>query len=324
MAKSILDKGETEPVKGFRSKAGKEFTAALKLDAEGKVTFSFPDPESLGFCPACGLPVRRRGKVWRCDAPLQDGKATCPFVIFGEMSGRTLTDDDVVQVLTSGHTGILEGFHDAEDRPYHALLRWSGQKVLVDRKDPREEAPSPGPCPRCGKPVTFRASAWNCAECTFRVPATVAGREIRGDEVADLLRARRTKRLHGFRQSGGAVFKAALLLDGDLRVQLDYSRPDDEAPEPVPANAAFGRRVDCPGCVSRASVDPGYLLAGREAWGCSRWKEGCRFRVPFTPEGIPLTDEDAIRLFGKARSTKKIQGRRIVLDSEAENGWRVE
>lgn len=39
--KKVITSGTTQVLKGFRSKAGKEFEAALKLDAEGRITFDF-------------------------------------------------------------------------------------------------------------------------------------------------------------------------------------------------------------------------------------------------------------------------------------------
>ena len=43
MARTLLSKGETAVLKGFTSKAGKTFSAALKLGADGRATFVFPD-----------------------------------------------------------------------------------------------------------------------------------------------------------------------------------------------------------------------------------------------------------------------------------------
>lgn len=39
--KKVLSTGTTQVLKGFKSKAGKEFDAALKLDADGRITFDF-------------------------------------------------------------------------------------------------------------------------------------------------------------------------------------------------------------------------------------------------------------------------------------------
>lgn len=43
--KALLTKGHTAPIKGFKSKAGKPFTAALKLDDQNGVVFDFGDQE---------------------------------------------------------------------------------------------------------------------------------------------------------------------------------------------------------------------------------------------------------------------------------------
>ena len=39
--KKLLDAGETKEIKGFVSKSGKKFSAKLKLDKDGKITFDF-------------------------------------------------------------------------------------------------------------------------------------------------------------------------------------------------------------------------------------------------------------------------------------------
>ncbi len=39
--KKVISTGTTQVLKGFKSKAGKEFDAALKLDEEGRIAFDF-------------------------------------------------------------------------------------------------------------------------------------------------------------------------------------------------------------------------------------------------------------------------------------------
>jgi hypothetical protein len=103
------------------------------------------------------------------------------------------------------------------------------------------------------------------------------------------------------------VFKAALVLDASGPVRIDYSKPDTaelDAPPPGGPPFAFGERVDCPLCVEGAQKHPGYMIRGRAAWGCSRWKQGCRMRLPFEPVGVALDVEQARRLLGKHRETR--------------------
>ena len=57
-------------------------------------------------------------------------------------------------------------------------------------------------------------------------------------------------------------------------------------------------------------------MAGRAAWGCDRWREGCRLVVPFEFEGVVVPPEEAARLAGKARQTRlfaRVEGRKARL-----------
>ena len=43
--------------------------------------------------------------------------------------------------------------------------------------------------------------------------------------------------------------------------------------------------LSCPVCHT------GHIIQGKTAYGCSRWKEGCGFRLPFDKAGNPLDEE---------------------------------
>jgi len=309
MAKQLLAERETKPVKGFKSKAGKAFSAGLKLEDDGKVSFFFPEPDALGACPKCSQPVRHRGKVWTCD-----GGRECPFVVFAEMSGRTIAHDDVAGLLDGGLGPIHDDFADREGRRFPGRLRWNGAKVVVSRVDLREEAGPVGACPKCSEGVRFRDGRWACSGCRFSLPEVVMQRPLLAGDVHLLLSQGATGRVYGFRQQGGGpVIKAAMVLDGD-RVRLDYTgeHPDWDAtplPPRAPKPALDGRHV-CPACLDFAHPLPGYVIAGKEAWGCSRWRDGCRFQLPFDVLGKRVSPDHARRLIGKHRAT--VYGRRPV------------
>ena len=332
MAKALLDRGETAPVKGFKSRQDKPFTAALKLSEAGEVTFSFPDPEALGDCPACGRPVRHRGSIFTCDTGRQ-----CPFVVFAEMAGSAIDEACVRALLTDGESTLLTGLTapGASSTGGHGVLRWEGRRVVVAPVDPRSKAGPAGPCSRCGADVRFDGRRWSCGDCGLRIPAEVAQRAFSLDEVAALLRDGRTPRLHGFRQKNGSVFKASCLLDPNGRIEFDFTGGDPPPPAPGGPPPAFGKRVDCPECVHRASHRPGYVIAGRAAWGCSAWRDGCGLRVPMEVEGHRLADDEALRLVSKHRATRYMKGlvgpdgprkrtARVALRPGETPGWVVE
>ena len=232
MARLLLNQRQTKVVKGFKSRKGKDFAAALRLDDEGKVVFEFPKPEALGSCPACGTPVAHRGKIFTCETGRD-----CPFVVFAEMSGLQITEDAVRTLLADGRTGLLTGFKTKAGRSFDGILEWNGARVKVGRVDT-------GPPP------------------------------------------------------------------------------------------AFGHRVDCPICTHRGNPDPGYVIAGKAAWGCSRWREGCPLRVPFEIEGEHLLEDEARRLLSSHRATRylsrslgpsgEVYKARVVFDPEADPCWSVQ
>ena len=331
MAKTLLKKRTTKAVKGFKNKQGKAFSAALILGDDGKVGFHFPDPDPLGPCPACGTPVRRRGKVWTCDT----GRA-CSFVVFAEMSGCA-PDDAAVEALLADGQGPLVDFRDRSGATWSGRLRWSGERVVPVRVDRRQEAGAVARCPRDRGAVRFVDGRWRCETCAFRLPAVVASRPLQEEDVAALCRDGATMRLYGFRQrEGERVLKAAMVLDGqEVRLDWGKGRPD-WCDQPVPRGSpppAFGpKRTVCPRCLDAAEPRPGWVVRGRTAWGCSRWRAGCAFRLPFDVLGEQLTPDEAQRLLGKHRATRyrkhtldgeQVRGR-LVLDPEGEPVWGFE
>ncbi|MET4105347.1 DNA topoisomerase 3 [Hymenobacter sp. UYP22] len=65
--------------------------------------------------------------------------------------------------------------------------------------------------------------------------------------------------------------------------------------------AVPGALGPCPACGG------GHVLRGKSAFGCSRWKEGCQFRLPVEFEGKKFTDKQVGDLLKKGR-TQVMQG----------------
>jgi len=76
----------------------------------------------------------------------------------------------------------------------------------------------------------------------------------------------------------------------------------------------------CPRCGA------GTLLTGSRGWGCSRWREGCRFVVWFEIGGKQLTTTQLRELVTKGSTKKKLAGgeARLVLDVRADPAVRIE
>lgn len=106
---TLLSGKKTKLLKGFKSKAGKSFSAYLKLDPEGGIAFEFPPkPEkvSLGNCPKCGKPVYENKKGFGCSGWKPGGKG-CDFVIwkYDKATKKKYTAEQVRKMLAENETG---------------------------------------------------------------------------------------------------------------------------------------------------------------------------------------------------------------------------
>lgn len=120
---SLLTSGRTLEMKGFRSKAGKEFAARLVL-SEGKVSFEFVDhdADSEGnplLCPVCSSPVHVYSNIVKCSG------ADCYWTLWRTVAGKTLTESVVQTLLKGGKTPVLKGFRSKIGKPFDAALRLS-------------------------------------------------------------------------------------------------------------------------------------------------------------------------------------------------------
>ncbi len=199
-----------------------------------------------------------------------------------------------------------------------------------------------GRCPVCGEAVTKGRSAYTCARgraCTFVIHGRIAGKKVSDGLVKLLLWKRRSSVLKGFRSKAGKPFSAALVLDDEGAVRLDFGdgakaseRPARDCAESAPARPPRSPskarsepdpRPRCPLCRE------GRVIAGRQAWGCSRWREGCRFVVAFQHGDTRLPDDEADRLFRKGQ-TRLMAGlaegsrARLVLDLAAADFVRID
>ncbi len=131
IAKDILEKGKTEPLSGFRSRAGRPFSAILKLNDEGKIEFEFVDnkevdepdieinEEPLGACPVCKDGVVSETKsAYKCS----NYKETCKLSVGRVILGKRILREDVERLMKNGKTDLIEGFISRKGRPFSAYL----------------------------------------------------------------------------------------------------------------------------------------------------------------------------------------------------------
>ena len=173
-------------------------------------------------------------------------------------------------------------------------------EVIVNRDNKKL-----GDCPKCGAPVRKQRTVFRCDQgrgCGFRVYGKIATRNISARMISELLKNRKTQTVKGFKsQKTGKEFSAALRLDEENKVVFDFSNQNastsstqnqsksSSSPSRTSGLPATEHPVGlvCPQC------SQGRLIRGRSAWGCNRYREGCRFTFAFVQNGQSLSNAEA-------------------------------
>ena len=191
------------------------------------------------------------------------------------------------------------------------LVREMVQEVKTDRsgravspaapRDPSGEGPPQrgpvglGTCPACKTGHILRGkTAFGCARfregCQWRLPAEVLGKKLTDPQVKALLAKGRTQLIKGFVTGAGEKLDGALALNAQLQPELV------PAAESKPTTATDPGQIPCPVCKL------GTMLKGSSAFGCSRFREDCQFRVPFEWGGKKLTDTQLRQLLRRGET----------------------
>jgi DNA topoisomerase III len=132
----LFQKRFVGPLAGFRSRAGKPFTAAIRLTADHKLEFDFgqarleeeaanpPDfssQESLGACPKCGARVFEYGAVYVCEKAVGTGRS-CDFRSGKMILQQPVEREQMQKLLATGRTDLLTRFVSKRGRRFKAYL----------------------------------------------------------------------------------------------------------------------------------------------------------------------------------------------------------
>jgi len=223
--KKLLTKGTTGELKGFVSKAGKKFSAALVLktheDGNTRPAFDFGREEevAVGSCPTCSAEVRMDGRVVRCTA--------CEFGFWRTVAKKQLTQDDVKLLLTMGRTAYTEGFVSKAGKKFGAslVLDVGGEKARLDFDFERPTV-SIGPCPACSGEMHHDGKVLTCNACGVKFWGNIARKTLTETQLKTLLVDKKLPKTGGFTNRKGEKFEAALVLEEDStrgwRISFDF------------------------------------------------------------------------------------------------------
>ena len=286
----LLQKGETEVLKGFTAKNKKKFSAALLLktgeDGRKTVEFDFSKNEAEILedvvCPMCGGQIQKTSFGYGCMNYDQQNPQSCRFAI-GTLAGRDLTETQVKALLTGGRTETIRGFKSKTGKKFDACVALetdeTGRKYLkfdfdhVEAKKIKDVV-----CPLCGGDIVQTAFGYGCANykkddpesCRFSI-GKMGEKTLNEAQVKQLLTEGRTATIRGFKSKTGKKFDARIALNRDESgkvIGLKYDFSDVEAPKL--------KDVKCPVC-------GGDMVKTPFGYGCANYKkddpESCRFSV---------------------------------------------
>lgn len=128
-------------------------------------------------------------------------------------------------------------------------------------------------CPKCKKGSILKGnSAYGCSEykagCTFKVEFNQYGKKLTAKQVDSLISKQKSGKITGFLLDGKKV-KGVLSFNDDFSIKLTLDVVDDKPKETKEDS------LSCPKCKQ------GIMMKGKTAYGCSRYREGCKFMIPF-------------------------------------------
>lgn len=138
---TLLNERMIGPLDGFRSKAGKPYSAILRLDAMNKVSFDFGDKEGddagedgstldrsqlkvVGTFPPTGAKVYETPNAYACENSLDGEKDKAKaFRMSRTMLEKVLPPEEITKLLETGKTGLIKGFRSKRtNRLFDAYL----------------------------------------------------------------------------------------------------------------------------------------------------------------------------------------------------------
>jgi DNA topoisomerase III len=136
-ADELLREKKVGPLQGFKSRLGRPFAAIIKLTPEFKPEFDFGPGsggengqaqevdftglEPIGICPKCKSRVFDAGMAYVCEKAVGPNR-TCDFRSGKVILQREIPREQMVKLLTTGKTDLLQKFISKKGRPFNAYL----------------------------------------------------------------------------------------------------------------------------------------------------------------------------------------------------------
>ncbi len=178
--------------------------------------------------------------------------------------------------------------------------RGASIKIEEEKKAPRHTTPKDTKsskkeskelkCPKCKEGKILKGkTAFGCSNykngCHFKIDFINFDKKITSKQIETLIKSGKTGTLKGFTIDGQKV-NGKLFLNDIFEIELEASetktsKTTDSNKETTTISKSNTKTtsetpIQCPKC------GEGTLLKGKSAYGCSRYKDGCKFIIPFS------------------------------------------
>ena len=149
-AETLIEKRDVGPLDGFRSRLGRAFSANLIMNKEFGIEFSWGDKdgedgeppdftgqEPVGPCPKCSARVFEMPNAYSCEKALGAAK-TCDFRSGRIILQRSIEREQMVKLLETGKTDLIDKFISKKGRPFSAYLVRQPDGKIGFEFEPRE------------------------------------------------------------------------------------------------------------------------------------------------------------------------------------------
>ncbi|WP_221031527.1 type IA DNA topoisomerase [Actomonas aquatica] len=170
------------------------------------------------------------------------------------------------------------------------------REILANKAEATIDLKNLGPCPLCHEPVMRGRTGYGCSKwrdgCSFVLPGVLWELEVTPVLAREILIHGKSLTPHRIVVNGKAKFAhLRFTKKGEPAYDLAQVEKSDAKTD------AFGQ---CPECA-------GDIVEGKKAYGCSNWKNGCRFVVWKTIARKEITP-DIVRQLLEQRETEVLSG----------------
>jgi DNA topoisomerase-3 len=185
----------------------------------------------------------------------------------------------------------------------------SAQRITIASHVPVVEKNEKIGCPKCKSGNMLKGkTAFGCSNynngCDFKVPFELMGKKLSDNQISSLIEKGKTTVIKGFDTSTKSILSRDEVLsitgikkDGILKLTSSFNIELEEKEVSVPKAKKVTASNVCPKCKK------GNVIKGNSAYGCSNWKSGCNFRLPFEYLGKQLSDVNIQALIKKGETS---------------------